>query len=62
MSVERNAGSIAFSCDSCPESFEPEEDRDFGAAWAEAKSTGWKAYQFKGVWQHRCPGCDEDEV
>lgn len=53
-------GSVAFSCDGCPETEEPEAD-DFKEAWAELREKGWVTFQIRGgSWAHYCPACAED--
>lgn len=62
MSVERSGRGIAFSCDRCPESFEPDEPGDFTEVWAAAKVDGWRARQTRaGKWEHLCPGCVRED-
>lgn len=49
-----------FSCDSCPENLEVDED-DFAAALAAAKMAGWRTYKGPDdMWAHSCPACTED--
>jgi hypothetical protein len=49
-------GQVVFSCDDCPETYEPDEG-DFGTAWALARGLGWRTRQRDGKWQHSCPDC-----
>jgi len=59
MTLQRIKGSIAFSCDKCSESFEPEEPTaDARAAWQQAADEGWIVRWPKpGEPRHLCPNC-----
>jgi len=57
MTVQRIHGGAAFSCDSCPETYEPEDPGTFDDDWSAARALGWRTYNEGGRWQHRCPDC-----
>lgn len=50
-------GVIAFSCDECPETYEPHDQSDFAAAWSEARALGWHAFKLARGYEHQCPAC-----
>jgi hypothetical protein len=57
-------GQIAFSCDRCPETYEPEllgvgsVQREWVDVWQDAKAAGWRARTNPaGQWEHICPNC-----
>jgi hypothetical protein len=60
MTTERIKGSVAFSCDNCSETIQPECQDDFGSAWQEAFENGWRCFQAGDEWQHHCPACCEE--
>lgn len=60
MTVQRVKGKVAFSCDSCPASYEPGDGDDFKAAWEEAKAEGWSAFSARGEFHHLCKTCSEE--
>lgn len=63
MTAHTIKGRIAFSCDSCPEAYEPHEQSDFAAAWAEAQALGWRAFKrIARGYDHQCPVCAREEA
>ena len=55
--IDRQHGYVIFECDECGEVFDNHE-RDFDAAWDEAKSDGWRAHKdYDDGWEHLCPRC-----
>lgn len=57
MSSERSGANVIFSCDICGEEYEV-YDRDFRAAWEDAKDDGWRCFKNDDdEWEHRCPEC-----
>ncbi len=58
MTTERQGGVLFFSCDKCPETYEASTGQ-FGAAWAEAKTEGWRAFKLGADWCHSCPDCSQ---
>lgn len=60
MTVSAVKGSTVFSCDTCPEAYESEDETGFHEVWAEAKKKGWRARKVMGNWEHQCPGCVSD--
>jgi hypothetical protein len=57
MTAHTIKGTIAFSCDECPESIETNE-QDFADAWNYARSLGWRAQRnARGHFEHECPSC-----
>lgn len=63
MTTQTIKGQIAFSCDRCPETYEPpklglgSEQREWTDVWEDAKAEGWRARKIGGEWQHHCPEC-----
>lgn len=55
MAVHNIKGSIAFSCDGCPEAIETETS-DFNEARQEFRQAGWHSAKF-GTWMDYCPDC-----
>lgn len=60
MSTFKVKGQLAFACDGCPETIEP-ESQSFSEGWAEAKEKGWVCFSKRGGgFEHYCPSCKED--
>lgn len=59
MTAQTVKHNLVFSCDGCPETYEPESN-EFSVGWAEARGKGWVAVPVKGGWGHYCPGCASD--
>lgn len=63
MTTQEIKGQVAFSCDKCPETYEPprlgigSEKREWLEVWEDAKRAGWRARQNGSEWEHLCPGC-----
>jgi len=51
--IDRQAGTISFECDCCPEVFEAETG-DFTEAWSKAKAEGWRSKKVAEEWLHSC--------
>ena len=58
MTAHTIKGVVAFSCDECPETYEPVDQRDFAHAWIEARALGWRSFKHGwGDYEHACPAC-----
>lgn len=54
--LERNHGSIVFTCDNCFDVLEP-DSKDFSEAMEEFRNAGWKATRTGDEWGHSCEVC-----
>jgi hypothetical protein len=59
MATGRAKGAVYFSCDECPETYEPEPENelDHALAWQEAKTAGWVCAEVENEWLHFCGAC-----
>lgn len=56
---ERQGRIHVFHCDACSEVHEGEEGDNFHDTWAEAKKSGWTAFQTGDQWLHLCVTCKD---
>lgn len=64
MTTQKIKDQITFSCDKCPEVYEParlglgSEPREWSEVWEDAKRAGWRALKNGSEWEHLCPSCE----
>lgn len=61
MTAHTIKGEIAFSCDECPETYTPDGIEEFGVAWDDARSLGWRAFKVGSTFEHLCPACARND-